>query len=177
MKYIYILLISIFFFSGCGSDSTTSTDCPPPVACPECPEIPECPTCPECPTPQGEWVQINRMYTTADDTYYAVHNDGTLWGGTGPQLPSYQVGTANDWKKISPYGYTGLGTLYYGIKKDGSFWYGIDIPESGRTEAQIGIDTDWIEVEVANSYIVNLIKNDGTLWYYNRIVQEINPMQ
>jgi len=112
---------------------------------------------------------------------FIIKNDGTLWGTGNNQFgclginsPSSstniitQIGSANNWSKISP-----STTHTVGLKEDGTLWgWGENSNhELGQGNSylsqiipiQIGADTHWVDVTTTVAGTLAL-KNDGTLW-------------
>ncbi|WP_074961625.1 T9SS type A sorting domain-containing protein [Flavobacterium akiainvivens] len=108
----------------------------------------------------------------------AIKSDGTLWawgqnnnGQVGnnsntDQPTPVQIGTDNDWWKIS------AGTYYStAIKNDGTLWaWGSNsLGQTGTLTTNyphmIGTDTDWVHVATGLAF-TSAIKSDGTLWMW-----------
>jgi alpha-tubulin suppressor-like RCC1 family protein len=95
----------------------------------------------------------------------AKKNNGTLWGwgynesmifGSGGNvLQPIQLGTGNDWSKISG---TNLGVVL--TKQNGTLWY-----YSSSGFQQIGIDTNWVNIYGGFAHFF-ASKSDGTHWGY-----------
>ncbi|MBL7867643.1 MAG: T9SS type A sorting domain-containing protein [Flavobacterium lindanitolerans] len=122
------------------------------------------------------WIAIATGNTNPTDgnVNFALKSNGTLWGwgknashsplGDGTATPRYipvQIGSDNDWAKIS---------LQSGIKNNGTLWawgkghiIGIGNTSAVITPIQIGTDTDW---KAINNNLINFlkIKGDGLLW-------------
>lgn len=114
-----------------------------------------------------------------------IKTDGTLWAwgknewgqlGIGDSniqnfLVPVQVGTANNWAKVFPFG-----SISFAIKTDGTLW-SWGSPNGGtlgRTIGatnipnQVGTSTNWKALSSIGSYSVMGIKTDGTLWIWGR---------
>lgn len=119
-----------------------------------------------------------------------LQSDGTVWcwglnsgtqagqlglGGTSDVLVPTQVGTDTDWVDIAAAigsGGGNAGTIFYGIKSNGTLWYwgaadnggGLGAGDVFRTSpTQIGVSTNWAKVYGAYRG-ARLIKTNGTLW-------------
>jgi alpha-tubulin suppressor-like RCC1 family protein len=129
---------------------------------------------------QSNWAQIACGY----DFSTAIKTDGTLWtcgygdngqlgnntttGPLGQTLIFYQVGTLNNWSKVSN---NGRGSL--SIKTDSTLWswgqnnfgqLGLSDTDNRSSPVQIGTLSNW-SVNISSAWFYNAaIKTDGTLW-------------
>lgn len=115
---------------------------------------------------------------------FAIKTDGTLWvwgansatAGLGSNdyvdfITPTQVGTDNDWAKVS----TG-GGMTIAVKTNGTLWswginnvgqLGLGNPDNSFTvniPTQVGTDTNWSNVFTGLTQLAYAIKTDGTLW-------------
>ena len=119
---------------------------------------------------------------TGYHTTFVIKNDGTLWGigasnhgllgngsTSGFNSTLQQIGTANNWLKISV-----SQDMVIGLKTDGTLWgWGMnDTYQMGNgtccadqlTPIQIGMDTNWIDIETSHLGSAFAQKSDGTIW-------------
>lgn len=130
----------------------------------------------------SNWTE-NISISTAN--VFAIKTDGTLWvwGMNGPTaglgsddyidyITPTQVGTANDWAKVS----TG-GGMTIAVKTNGTLWswginnvgqLGLGNPDNTFTvniPTQVGTDTNWSDVfSTSYAQVAYAIKTEGTLW-------------
>lgn len=137
-----------------------------------------------------DWIYVS----SRDEHTAAIKADGTLWTwgnnsylqvghalGQGFYAPT-QVGTDTDWKEVSASSYTTFasktnGTLWaWGTNVGGIFGNGV-VPNPGDEgyyfidPVQIGTDTDWKTFSTGSGFVA-AIKNDGTLWTWEKIMQD-----
>lgn len=127
-------------------------------------------------------------WTKACGAKYAsigLRDDGTVWcwgmnsgaqagqlgvGGTSDVLVPTQVGSDTNWVDIAAA--PSYGTVFYGLKSNGTLWYWGDASYGGglgqgdtlvTTPTQIGVATNW--AKIYGTYRgARLIKTNGTLW-------------
>lgn len=127
-------------------------------------------------------------WTKACGAKYAsigLRSDGTVWcwgmnsgaqagqlgvGGSSDVLVPTQVGTDTNWVDIAAA--PSYGTVFYGLKSNGTLWYWGDASYGGglgqgdtlvTTPTQIGVATNW--AKIYGTYRgARLIKTNGTLW-------------
>jgi alpha-tubulin suppressor-like RCC1 family protein len=123
----------------------------------------------------------------------AIKSDGTLWswginghGALGRNLPNdeliqntpVQVGTENDWVKISAGDVNACA-----IKSDGSLWcwgwnehsqLGDGTNVDKRLPTRIGQESVWRDISIGSNRTCG-IKNDGSLWEWGELGFESNP--
>jgi len=142
--------------------------------------------------PPTEFTQIGTDSNWTDNisinsvNVFVIKTDGTLWvwGQNYPQgaagLGTYddlgyfgptQVGTNNDWAKVSA-----GGSFTLAVKTDGTLWawgsnamgqLGIgNLDDSYKTNVpiQVGTETNWAKVFAETSLCAYAIKTNGTLW-------------
>jgi alpha-tubulin suppressor-like RCC1 family protein len=140
----------------------------------------------------NDWATV----TAAQFNTMAIKKDGTLWGwgsnglqqlgfngvsgGLTRDVPApRQLGTDTDWKIVRCgfyctiaiktngtlwiWGYDGSGLQYNSTRFAGSRPEVITIPSM-----QVGSDTDWAELPTESSTISVAIKNDGSLWTWEK---------
>jgi alpha-tubulin suppressor-like RCC1 family protein len=138
------------------------------------------------PTRIGSSKDWKRVFSFGSNTYLLKKN-GTLWGwgnNNYNQLLSgvkknfvnqiIQIGTDSNWSKISALN-SGSG-LFYGLKNNGTLWcfgnnYSFKNNDSlnyaFRKPIQIGIDTNWIDIDNGIA-----IKKEGSFWNFNNIFSD-----
>jgi len=125
------------------------------------------------------WQRIAGGTSGADAVFFAIRDDGTLWGmglnaanqlgdGTTTNRTTLtQIGTDNDWAEIVT---TGISS--HALKQDGTLWawgtntngqLGDNTTTNRSTPAQIGTDTDWRSIAASGSRTLAL-KTNGSLW-------------
>ena len=140
--------------------------------------------------PGTTWVDINSGCPT--NSSLATKSDGTLWtwgsnqwGALGQNQPgpSYrssptQVGTDTDWTLLSDEDSFDTHTVAMwdtglAIKTDGTLWsWGLykGTAQNNQTHysspTQVGADTTWKSVALANPGTAGALKTDGTLWFW-----------
>lgn len=130
------------------------------------------------PAPISDDTDWNKVYAGYFKTF-AIKNDGTLWGrgrnnfldvGTGPgQVLSFtQIGTANNWVKIS----CARAHATLGLRSDNTLWAWGD-NENGRLgdgtvtnrPTPVQIAGQWKDMAMGTHHAI-AIKTDGTLWQW-----------
>ncbi|RZJ66171.1 MAG: T9SS type A sorting domain-containing protein [Flavobacterium sp.] len=127
-------------------------------------------------SPDTDW---NKIYAGYFKTF-AIKYDGTLWGrgrnnlgdvgiGSTVWVPFFtQIGTANNWTKIS----AARCNSSFGLRSDNTLWaWGIN--ENGRLgdgtvinrTAPVQIPGQWKDIASGNFHTIG-IKTDGTLWQW-----------
>lgn len=125
------------------------------------------------------WKRIAGGASGTDAVFFAIRDDGTLWGmglNTASQLGDgtttnrttlIQLGTDSDWSEISS-----AGAHTVALKEDGTLWawgantngqLGDNSTTARTTPVQIGTDTDWKTIAASGSRTLAL-KQNGTLW-------------
>ncbi|MFN7561561.1 MAG: Calx-beta domain-containing protein, partial [Prosthecobacter sp.] len=125
------------------------------------------------------WQRIAGGTSGTDAVFFAIRDDGTLWGmglnaanqlgdGTTTNRTTLtQIGTDNDWAEIVT---TGISS--HALKQDGTLWawgtntngqLGDNTTTNRSTPVQIGTDTDWKSIAASGSRTLAL-KQNGTLW-------------
>ncbi|MBK8035659.1 MAG: cadherin-like beta sandwich domain-containing protein [Verrucomicrobiaceae bacterium] len=125
------------------------------------------------------WKRIAGGTSGTDAVFFAIRDDGTLWGmglNTASQLGDgtttnrtslTQIGTDSDWSEIAS-----AGAHTVALKEDGTLWaWGAntngqlgDNTTTARTmPVQIGTDTDWRSIAASGSR-THALKQNGTLW-------------
>lgn len=134
------------------------------------------------PVPIGSgstWKRIAGGTSGTDAVFFAIRDDGTLWGmglNTASQLGDgtttnrtslTQIGTDSDWSEIAT-----AGAHTVALKEDGTLWawgtntngqLGDGTTTASTTPVQIGTDTDWRSIAASGSRTLAL-KQNGTLW-------------
>ena len=127
--------------------------------------------------PVRSWTQVTGNEGTS--TYFAIKDDGTLWGW-GLQIGGQFGNNTGNTSIVEPtklidYSWTSVsagGTHVVALKSDGTLWGwgGGGIGELGQkniisksSPVQISTDNNWVKVNAAVSTTVAL-KSDGTLW-------------
>ena len=106
-----------------------------------------------------------------------LKTDGTLWRWgyvasfniakdyiLSIQKTPIQLGTSNEWRKISSYR-----EFEYGIKADGTLWslrgakLGNGATGARLTPTQMGTDHDWVDITSGLDHML-ILKSDGSLW-------------
>jgi hypothetical protein len=130
---------------------------------------------------ETDWSDV----TNADQLFYGIKTDGTLWGcGFGDLQPfgatnrssPVQIGTDTNWSKIFSGGDTktvsNSRACLFALKTDGTLWaWGVNtdgqLGQNNRTNksspTQVGTGTNWSQFGFAVKYAI-ATKTDGTLW-------------
>ena len=148
------------------------------------------------------WLRIAGGTIGTDAVFFAIRDDGTLWGmglNTASQLGDgntttlaalTQLGTDTDWSEVCSAGAHSLA-----LKQNGTLWawgantngqLGDGTTTARTTPVQIGTDTDWRSIATSGSRSLAL-KTNGTLWGWglntngqigdNTITQRTAPVQ
>jgi alpha-tubulin suppressor-like RCC1 family protein len=125
------------------------------------------------------WLRIAGGTSGTDAVFFAIRDDGTLWGmglNTASQLGDgttttlavlTQLGTDTDWSEI-----VSAGAFSLALKQNGTLWawgantngqLGDGTTTARSTPVQIGTDTDWRSIAASGSRSLAL-KTNGTLW-------------
>jgi alpha-tubulin suppressor-like RCC1 family protein len=125
------------------------------------------------------WKRIAGGTSGTDAVFFAIRDDGTLWGmglNTASQLGDgtttnrtslTQIGTDSDWSEIAT-----AGAHTVALKEAGTLWawgantngqLGDGTTTASTTPEQIGTDTDWRSIAASGSRTLAL-KQNGTLW-------------
>jgi alpha-tubulin suppressor-like RCC1 family protein len=125
------------------------------------------------------WQRIAGGTSGTDAVFFAIRDDGTLWGmglnaasqlgdGTTTNRTTLtQIGTNNDWAEIVT---TGISS--HALKQDGTLWawgtntngqLGDGTTTASTTPVKIGTDTDWRSI-AASGLRTLALKTNGTLW-------------
>lgn len=118
---------------------------------------------------QTVWKEVS-----ISETSFGIKQNGTLWvWGSDALLPipsprtlPIQIGTDNDWKKVSCRYSNSAPVRSLAIKTNGTLW---DLGNlgAGNIITQVGTDNDWKDIFTGNGFSF-AIKNNGTLWSWGQ---------